>query len=210
VRGRIIAVVACGALGCSAQQWEIGAATGYGIYRNASLYAPATQATAGFRNRFVVSFAVGEDLYKHLSGEFRYTYQDGDPFIEQGGVKSNLQGQSHAFHYDLLLHARPREARVRPFVAAGLGAKWFVVTGPDNPFQPLHNIGLLTATNQVKPLISAGGGVNVALRPHVNLRLDFRDYITPFPKQLIQPAPLGTARGILHQFTPLAGVSFGF
>lgn len=205
---RIIAALACAALGCSAEQWEIGAAGGYGIYRNGSIYAPAGKAAAGIRNRFVISAAIGEDLYQHLSGEFRYTYHDGDPFIEKGGVQSNLQGQSHAFHYDLLFHSRPREAKIRPFIAAGLGAKWFRVTGPANPVQPLHSIGLLTATNEVKPLVSAGGGIKVTIRPHVRLRLDFRDYIAPFPKKLIQPAPLGTARGILHQFTPLVGIGF--
>jgi hypothetical protein len=207
---RIIVALACAALGCSAQQWELGAAGGYGIYRNGSIYAPAGKATAGIRNRFVISAAIGEDLYQHLSGEFRYTYHDGDPFMQVGGVRTNLQGQSHAFHYDLLFQARPREARIRPFVAAGLGAKWFRVTGPDNPSQPLHSIGLLTATNDIKPLVSAGGGIQVTIRPHVRLRLDFRDYITPFPKKIIEPAPFGTARGILHQFTPLAGISFGF
>ena len=46
------------------------------------------------------------------------------------------------------------------------------------------------------------------LGEHVALRLDFRDYITPFPKKVIAPAPLGTARGIHHMFTPMAGLSW--
>jgi hypothetical protein len=44
----------------------------------------------------------------------------------------------------------------------------------------------------------------------VRVRLDFRDYITPFPKQVIAPARFATARGFLHMFTPLLGVGFAF
>jgi hypothetical protein len=197
-------VFVCAAVTCAAGQWEIGASFGYGIYRNGTLFAPAGQARAGIRNRFALSVAIGENLYSRLSGEFRYTYQDGDPFIEAAGVQTNLQGQSHAFHYDLLLHARPRWARIRPYLAGGLGVKWFVVTGPENPSQPFSKIGLLTATRQVEPLVSVSRG------GHARLRFDFRDYITRFPDKIIQPAPQGTGHGMLQQFTPMAGVSFGF
>src|SRR5262249_15239271 len=34
-----------------------------------------------------------------------------------------------------------------------------------------------------------GGGAKIALRPHIYLRTEVRDYITPFPKELITPAP---------------------
>jgi predicted acetylornithine/succinylornithine family transaminase len=45
---------------------------------------------------------------------------------------------------------------------------------------------------------------------HVRVRLDFRDYITPFPKNVITPTRFATARGFLHMFTPLLGVGFAF
>jgi len=197
-------------LACPAEQWQIGAAAGYGAYKNASIYAPAGKATAGFRNRFAVSVVLGEDAYRHVSGEFRYTYQDGDPFLAAGGMRTNLQGQSHAFHYDLLFHLRSKSAKVRPFLAFGIGAKFYAVTGPENPRQPLSQIGLLTTTDETKPLATGGGGVRLQLSRNVILRLDFRDYVTPFPKKLIAPAPFGTARGWFHQFTPLLGISYAF
>ena len=195
---------------CPAQQWEIGAGGGYGIYHNASIYAPAGKATAGFRNRFVFTAVFGEDLYRRIAGEVRYTYQDGDPFIEAGSVRANIQGQSHAFHYDLLAHARTREAKLRPYLALGAGAKLYRVTGPANPNQALGAIGKLASQDEIKPLVTAGGGIRFRLRQNLVIRLDFRDYITPFPKNVIQPTPLGTARGIFHQFTPLlsAGMLF--
>lgn len=189
-------------------QWEVGVAVGYGIYRNASVYAPAGKAAAGFRNRFTVGAVIGEDLYNRVGGEFRYTYQDGDPFVAAAGVKTNVQGQSHAFHYDFLFHVRERGARIRPYAIAGVGAKLFVVSGPASPVQPLENIVRLTTESDFKPLVTGGGGVRMMLGKHVVLRLDFRDYITPFPKKVIAPAPLGTARGIYHMFTPMVGLSW--
>jgi len=209
VRTLVPAVLAL-ALACHAQQWEIGVASGYGLYRNGSVYAPAGKVVAGFRNRFVFSATLGEDLNKRLAGEFRYTYQDGDPFLSKGETKANIQGQSHAFHYDVLVHLTAAPRRIRPYVAAGIGAKLFVVSGPENPAQPLREIARLVSRDEFKPLVTGGAGLKIRLSRRVLARIDFRDYITPFPKKLIAPAPYGTARGIFHQFTPMAGLSYVF
>ena len=202
-------MLACLALASPAQQWEIGAGAGYGLYRNGTVDAPAGMATAGLRNRFAISVAVGEDLYRYVSGEFRYTYHDGDPFLEAGSAKANVQGQSHAFHYDVLVHTRAEGERWRPFLAAGIGAKLFRVTGPENPNQALGDIARLKAHDQFRPLITGGGGLEYRLSGRLLLRVEFLDYITPFPGKVIQPAPFGTGRGILHQFTPMIGLSVG-
>ena len=108
---------------CFGQQYEIGASIGYGVYRNATVYAPAGTATAGFTNRFTAGAVLGEDLYEHISGELRYLYQDGDSFVSGAGAKANVQGQSHAVHYDLLFHIFDRDARLRPYFAIGGGIK---------------------------------------------------------------------------------------
>jgi hypothetical protein len=55
-----------------------------------------------------------------------------------------------------------------------------------------------------------GGGVKIRLQPHLALRLDFRDYVTPFPDTMIRVNPAAGARGLLHQFTPLVGLSYVF
>ncbi len=204
----LLLLLAAGA--APAQQWEVGAALGYGIYRNASIYAPAGKAAAGVRNRFTAGAVFAEDPYEHLGGELRYTYQDGDPFLERAGVRANVQGQSHAFHYDVLVHLRPRGARVRPYFAAGAGVKLYRVTGPENPSQPLSNIGLLASADDWRPLVSIGPGVKIRMHEHVLLRADFRDYITPFPSKIIAPARFATGRGLLQQFTPMAGISYVF
>jgi hypothetical protein len=207
VRTEIVLSLAC-ALACSAQQWEIGAAAGYGTYRNGTIFSPAGKARAGVRNRFAVSALMGEDMYAHMGGEVRYTYQDGDPFLSARGIKTNIEGQSHSFHYDALFHLRGRHEKIRPYVAAGIGVKVYVVSGPPNPRPPLGDIAVLTTHDQARPLVTGGGGVKLKLGHSVLLRLDFRDYITPFPKELIAPAPFNTARGFFHQFTPLIGISY--
>jgi hypothetical protein len=204
------AVLTLLAAACQAEQWEAGIAGGYGLYRNATIIAPAGTADAGIRNRFAFSAVISDDQYDYLGGEIRYTYQDGDPFLEAGGARANIQGQSHAFHYDLLIHTRPKWERIRPYFAIGIGAKLYVVSGPENPVQPLGDIGLLTARDEFKVLYVAGGGVKIRLHDHVLFRLDLRDYITPFPKRVIRPAPGATGRGFLQQFTPLVGVSYVF
>jgi hypothetical protein len=195
---------------CLAQEWEIGGAIGYGAYRDVRVNAPGAEATAGIRNRFVAGAVITEDRYDHLSGEIRYMYHDGDPFLSFNGRQGNVQGQSHSFTYDLLIHARPRSERLRPFLALGAGAKYYRTTGPEPNPQPAPNVASVVRANDWKFLASVGFGATYRLREHVLLRADFRDYITPFPKKLFIPVNGGTDRGLFQQFTPMIGVSYGF
>jgi hypothetical protein len=202
-----LCILAC-TFGCFGQQWELGAGSGYGFYRNASIDSPAGSANAGFRDNYVITAWFGQDLYEHVSGEFRYTYQNGGPFIQAGGLQTGLKGQSNAFHYDALFHFRRRHVSIRPYLAAGVGAKIYVVSGPAILFQPLSPIGVVTTNDETKFLGSVGGGITLSLGSRVRIRLDFRDYITGFPSKLI--VPRGSSNGILHQLTPMAGFAFAF
>jgi hypothetical protein len=205
----VVSILACSFV-CFGQQWELGAGNGYGFYRNASIDSPAGSAAAGFRDDYAVTAWFGQDLYEHLSGEFRYTYQNGGPFIQAGGLQTTLKGQSNAFHYDALLHIRRRHVSIRPYLAGGVGAKIYEVSGPAILFQPLSPIGRVTTNDETKFLASLGGGITLSLGSRVRIRLDFRDYITTFPSKLIVPAPRGSSNGVLHQLTPMAGIAFGF
>ena len=198
------------AAGCLAQDTEIGGAIGYGVYRDGSIYAPGGKAEAGIRNRFAAGVVFGDDLYNHLSGEIRYLYHDGHAFLSAGGVKADMQGQSHTFTYDLLFHLKEREHRIRPFFVAGGGVKGYVVAGPAPLPQPIPNIASLVTVDEWKPVISLGGGVKFRFYKNIILRGDFRDYLTTFPRRQIVPAANGTARGIFQQFTPFFGVSYTF
>jgi len=192
------------------QQYEIGADIGYGLYRNGTIYSAAASAQAGIRNRFATGIDLGYEFSNYVSGQFCYLYHDGHPFLQAPGVKADIQGQSHALTLELLFHFKPRTRRFRPFVAGGAGAKDYVVAGPEPFPQPIPQIASLTTNDVWKVALSAGGGVELLLRPHVLLRGEFRDYLTTFPRQQIVPAPHNTARGIFQQFTPLFGISYTF
>ena len=153
---------------------------------------------------------VGEDLYDYVSGEFRYVYHDGHPFLGSGSARSEIQGQSHTLTYDIVAHAKPRESRLRPFVAAGWGAKGYIIAGPAPTMPALTNVGSLTTRDEWHLVVDVGGGLKYRLTRYLLVRVDFRDYMTTFPKRQIAPAPGNTSRGIFQQFTVLPGVSCTF
>src|SRR5262245_1254398 len=107
---RKLAVLFC-ASACFAQNYEVGAADGYGFYRNARVIASPGTVTAEIRNRFVAGATLTEDMYERVSGELRYLYQDGDPFVSGFGRKANTEGQSHSVTYELLFQVKDREQR---------------------------------------------------------------------------------------------------
>lgn len=211
VWARIAAVCFCTAAACAAEgEWEAGAVAGYGFYRDATVFAPAGRARAGIRDRFAAGAVLAENMYEHLSGEVRYTYQDGDPFIAARGVRLNVQGQSHTFHYDVLVHLRGRRHMLRPYVSAGAGAKLYRVSGPPLMEQPLGDIAVLTTRDDWRPVVALGGGVKLRAHRRLVVSFDFRHFITPFPSRLIEPAPFATPRGLFQQFTPMVGMSYSF
>jgi hypothetical protein len=198
------------ATACFAQSWEVGGVIGYGAYRDVRVNGPGAEAHAGIRNRFAVGATLTEDLYDHLSGEIRYLYQDGDPFLTLGGRTGTIQGQSHSFTYEVLVHARDKEHRLRPYAAIGAGAKYYRTTGPEPNPQPAPAEATLVRANQWRFLASAGVGVSYRLRNHVMLRADFRDYITPFPRKVFVPAANATDRGLFQMFATTIGVGYSF
>ena len=205
-----LAVALAAATACMAQPWEIGGAAGVGWYRDVTVANSAGTAKAGFASQASAGLVIGEDLFQHLGGEFRYTFRDGDLVLKSDSRQAGMEGQAHAFHYDLLLHATRKGSRVRPFVAGGGGIKWYIGNGRERASQPLTNFAALTRASQTEGLISFGGGVKAALASHIIFRVDFRDYVTPFPDKLFA-APKGSKEsGWLHDFVPMAGFSFVF
>lgn len=204
------AVCALWASACFAQTYELGGTIGLGIYKNGSVSAPDGRVTAGIGNGLTVGAVLTENMYEHLSGEIRYMYQAGDPFLFTPGRKISLEGQSHTVHYDLLFHVKKRESRLRPYGAAGAGIKYFRTTGPQLAVQPFPTIVTLVNANEVRWLFSLGFGLNYRVSRHVVLRGDFRDYISPFPHKLFVPAKGAANHGVYQQFTPMIGVSYSF
>jgi Outer membrane protein beta-barrel domain len=214
VTSRLAVILFLAALPLCAQseyeRWEIGGDIGYGAYHNGTIFSNAGTATAGIRNRFTAGAVICEDLYEHFSCEIRYQYQDGHPFLSSGSVSRDIQGQSHTLTYDALFQIKGRASKIRPFVVAGFGGKYYNTVGPPPIPQPLPAIATLNNVSQWEFVASLGAGVKYHLGEHVVLRGDFRDYLTVFPKSQLRPAPNATARGIFQQFTPMFGVGYVF
>jgi len=89
-----------------------------------------------------------------------------------------------------------------------MGAKDYVIAGPAPSPQPIPQIGSLTANDVWKVVFELGCGVKFRPIKQMEMRLEFRDYLTTFPRQQIVPAPNNTARGVFQQFTPLLGLVY--
>jgi hypothetical protein len=69
----------------------------------------------------------------------------------------------------------------------------------------------LTKTREVKPMGSVGAGIKFLLSKRLVFRIEGRDYISPFPTEVITPALGATfSRSIMHNFVPMAGFGFRF
>ena len=194
----------------AAPKWEIGVLGGGGFYNSASVSSPAGSGDVGIKNGVAVGAFVGNDLYKHLGGELRYEFLPGDLKVSSGGNEATFTGLAHAIHYDFLFHFAPKGSRIRPFVSAGGGVKIYQGTSRATVTQPLSALALLTNTHETKGLGVFGGGVKAQVSSHVMLRFEVQDFLTPFPRQVIAPAPGAKISGLLNDIVVLAGLGLTF
>jgi hypothetical protein len=183
---------------------------GGGFYNSASVTSPTGSGDAGIKNGVAVGAFVGSDMYKHLGGELRYEFMPGDLRVSSNGSEATFTGLAHAFHYDFLYNFTPQGSRIRPFVSAGGGVKLYQGTGRATVTQPLSGLALLTNTHEVKGLGVFGGGVKVQISSHFTLRFEVQDFLTPFPRQVIAPAPGAKISGLLNDIVVLAGLGLTF
>jgi len=130
--------------------------------------------------------------------------------VRSGSTEATAKAESHAIHYDVLVHGARMGSAIRPFLAVGAGVKFYRGTGPEPSFQPLSNLVVLTHTSEAQPLISVGGGIKFKLSRVTLFRVDFRDYATPLPNNLLAPYPGTKLSGWMHDFVFLAGISAAF
>src|SRR4051812_22881097 len=207
---RYVLVLSIAATASFAQQWEIGVGAGGSFVPALNVSGPQGSATTGFKPGLAAGFFVGQNLYKHLSGEIRYTFLQSDLKLASGGTTATFSGNTHAVNYDVLFHTSRRESRAEVYGALGGGMKIFRGTGKEAAYQPLSQFGYFTKAQAVKPMLSVGGGVKFKLSPHVAFRTEFRDFVTPFPKALITPAPGAKFGSMLHDFVPMASISYQY
>jgi hypothetical protein len=192
------------------QKWEFGGGVGGGFYTSNDVTSSGTSAAAKIETNLAGSAWVANNGHGHLGGELRYDYQNGALELNQGSTHASFAGVSHAIHYDFVYHFTDGESRIRPFVSAGGGIKVYRGTGTEAAYQPLSNFALLTKDQDLTGLLSVGAGIKLNLAPHIQLRLDVHDYITPFPKQIIAPAANAKVSGWMQDIVPMAGLAFTY
>ena len=192
------------------QKWEVGVAGGGSMYRDKTVTNGTGTASAGFEQGFAISGLLGNNMYNHAGGELRYTFEKNDMRLSNGTAKATFASRAQSIHYDFLIYFAERRAKVRPFVAIGGGVKFYEGIGDEVVFQPLSNFALLTKTRDMQGLLSFGGGVKFAVSKHVNFRVEFRDYMTRFPKKIIAASGNSKVDGWMHNIMPMVGLTFLF
>ena len=197
----IFAMCATAAFG---QQWEVGGVGG-GSFLNS---VPAGGATAGFAPGFVAGAFVSQRLGSHISGEIRYEFFQSDLRLAGGGQTATFAGNAHAVHYDVAYRFNNSESRAQFYAAVGGGIKLFRGTGAEEAFQPLSQYGYFTKTQEMKPLVSAGAGLSYRLSERFALRAEVRDFMSPFPTQVLTPAPGVKFGSFLNDIVPMVGIEY--
>ncbi|MCU1335951.1 MAG: hypothetical protein JWO19_1532 [Bryobacterales bacterium] len=208
---RLFAVCSAAAMlpAAMAQNWEFGVGAGGGFYSSQDVRLGSSSAAAKLKTNVAVSTWVGQNISERWGGELRYSYQLGDLQLKRDSTEAVFGGETHSINYNFLLHTKPSEAKVRPFISAGAGIKLYRGTGTETVTQPLSQYALLTKAKDLTGVVSVGVGVKIKLGTHASLRLDVHDYMSPFPKQVITPNVGANVEGWLHDIVPMVGIVFG-
>lgn len=160
---------------------------------------------------FSAGFILGQNLKnKRFGGEFRYIYFKNNLRLRTAADVAELSAEAHAIHYDLLYYFSDYESKVRPYVAAGFGMKYYRGRGTEDPFQPGTDLVILTRTSETKAAGDFGAGVKWRISPNTLFRVEFRTYVSGVPKNVISPAPGVDLDGTFWQWAPFFGFSWTF
>jgi hypothetical protein len=191
-----------------AQVWEVGAIGGYGFSPTLTVKNASGSATTGFENGVVAGAFGGGDTHNYWSGEARYLYRYSDAKLSSGGTTVDFGAHTHIINGDILGHFRPRESRIRPFIAFGGGIKVVVGTGLESASQALGKFAALTKTHETLPVGDIGVGVKVNSAKNVRMRLEVQDFIGPAPDKVIAVAPGATGGGIQNDIIGTLAISY--
>ena len=70
---------------CPAQKWEVGGVTGGGFGNSLTVSNPTGSASTGFSPGVAVGGIIGQNLYRQIGGELRYTFQFSNLKLSGGG-----------------------------------------------------------------------------------------------------------------------------
>jgi hypothetical protein len=194
----------------SAQEWYVGGTGGYSFTPDISIKSPAGSANTGFNSGGAFGAFFGDDMYNYWGGEVRYLYQQTDLKLSGSGQSVHFGAHQNIIHADFLGHFRPRESRVRPFVAFGAGIRFIQGTGSESASQPLGEIAALTHTSESLPVADFGAGLKFNFRKSWQLRVEVRDYLSPSPNKVVIPDAGGSISGWFNNIVGMGSIAYTF
>ena len=188
------------------QRFEFGGGGGASFYNKLTVNSSRTSVDAGFKAGYGFSAYLGQ-LGNRLGGELRYTFASNQMELNGGGKSFAMSGRTQAIHYDLSFYFNDKKAKIRPYLLAGGGMKYYSGTGSTAVVQPFMATVVLTNTNEWKPLVTAGGGIRVVLNPKLHLRAEVLTYMTQAPTKVITPVQ-GELSGWYFDIMPTINLSY--
>lgn len=187
-----------------------------GVLGGASGYFPVDVMNAGTGSSGEVGseigygggFVLGQNMGDHWGGELRYLFLKNDYELDAGSQTVNFTGQSHTVHYDVLFYFSDRDSGVRPYLAGGGGVRNYRGTGTERPDQRFTDLVIFTKASETELVGDFGLGVKFRIGDNGLFRLEFRDYVTNIPKDVITPGPGSDLDGVIHNWAPLFGFSW--
>jgi len=206
--------IAAGALAIApaalAQKWEIGGGAGGSFYSANTITNGSATASVDTQTGLAGSIWLANSTSGHWGGEARLDYSRGDLQLSSGGTQATFNSEAYAMHYDFQWYVTPSQSRIRPYVTAGAGIKYYRGIGNQVEFQPLSQFALLSKTNQLKPMLSVGGGVKFRVTDHFGVRVEVHDYLTTFPENVVVPNVGSKISGWMQQIVPMVGIGYLF
>lgn len=210
VRGLIALGALAAAPAAVAQNWEFGGGAGASFYPANTITNGAATATIDTQNSIAGGLWLVQNMSKHWGGEVRLDYTRGDLELTSGSARAGFNSEAYAMHYEFQWSATAPSARIRPYLSAGAGVKYYRGIGTEVEFQPLSQFALLTKTNQLEALFTVGGGVKFRVTDHFGVRLEVHDYLTPYPKDIVVPNTGSNIKGWMQSVVPMIGISYLF
>jgi opacity protein-like surface antigen len=193
----VLAITAGGASAAGAQSWDVSTMAGYALPVELDHAARGVEA-ASIGPGSSWQFAVGRNFGLRWGAEVLWTEQFTSYRVESNGVTGEMFKMSiMQLHGDLLYSFGAADARLRPFVLAGLGSTFFNAT--DLQSETKFSMGL-------------GGGVKWFVRDEIAFRGQFR-YKATFLNDAESTDfcdPFGFCQSTLRQFEFAGGVTFRF
>jgi hypothetical protein len=206
----VVAAALAAAPAALAQNWEFGGGVGGSFYPANTVTNGSDTASVKTKTNVAGSLWLDNNMGNHWGGEVRLDYSRGDLQLSSGGTEATFASEAYAMHYDFQWHFTPVSSKVRPFLDAGAGIKYYRGIGTEVQLQPLSQFALLTKTNELKPMLSAGGGVKFAINRKLGFRVEVHDYFTTYPKNVVQPNSGSAIGGWMQNIVAMAGLSYLF